>query len=86
METVIDLLRAIQLNMLEVSAAGLLIFSLGYLIGMNKVKKLTHEIYGLQRDVLELNEELLYGIHENLSETPVIGLKPDNLKQTKLAK
>jgi hypothetical protein len=86
METVIDLLKAIQLNMLEVGFAGLFIFSIGYLIGMKKVRKLTHEIYGLQRDVLELNEELLYGIHEELSGTPVIGLKPDNLKQTKLAK
>jgi len=86
MEIVIDLLKAIQLNMLEAGFAGLLIFSLGYLIGMNKVKKLTHEIYGLQRDVLELNEELLYGYQEVESETPVIGLKPDNMKQTKLAK
>jgi hypothetical protein len=86
METVIDLLKAVQLNMLEVGFAGLFIFSIGYLIGMNKVKKLTHEIYGLQRDVLELNEELLYGFHEEESETPVIGLKPDSLKQAKLAK
>ena len=86
METVIDLLRAIQLNMLDVVVAGLFIFSIGYFMGMKKVKKLTHEIYGLQRDVLELNEELLYGVHENESETPVIGLKRDNLKQTKFAK
>jgi len=86
METVIDLLKAIQLNMLEVMFAGLFIFSLGYLIGIKKVKKLTHEIYGLQKDVLELNEELLYGVNGNLSETPVIGLKTDGMKQTKLAK
>lgn len=86
METVIDLLKAVQLNMLEVMFAGLFIFSLGYLIGIKKVKKLTHEIYGLQKDVLELNEELLYGVNGNLSETPVIGLKTDGLKQTKLAK
>jgi len=86
METVIDLLKAIQLNMLEVGLAGLFIFSIGYLIGIKKVKKLTHEIYGLQRDVLELNEEILYGFHEEVSGTPVIGLKPDSMKQTKLAK
>jgi hypothetical protein len=86
METVIDLLKAIQLNMLEVGLAGLFIFSIGYLIGIKKVKKLTHEIYGLQKDVLELNEEILYGFHEEVSGTPVIGLKPDSLKQTKLAK
>ncbi len=30
METVIDLLRAIQLNMLDVVIAGLFIFSIGY--------------------------------------------------------
>jgi hypothetical protein len=86
METIIDLLKAIQLNMLEVMIAGLFIFSLGYLIGIKKVKKLTHEIYGLQKDVLDLNEELLYGVNGNLSETPVIGLKPESMKQTKLAK
>jgi hypothetical protein len=38
------------------------------------------------KDVLELNQELLYGVNGNLSETPVIGLKTDGLKQTKLAK
>ena len=86
METVIDLLRAIQLNMLEVLIAGVFIFSIGYLIAMKKVRKLTHEIYGLQKDVLDLNEELLYGIGGNLSETPVIGLKSESMKQTKLAK
>jgi hypothetical protein len=86
METVIDLLRAIQLNMLQAGIAGLIIFYVGYLIAMKKVKKLTHEIYSLQRDVLELNEELLYGVTGNIKETPVIGLKTDSLKQTKLAK
>jgi hypothetical protein len=87
METVIDLLRAIQLNMLEVGFAGVIIFSVGYLVGMKKVRKLTHEIYTLQKDVLELNEELLYGgVPGSMSGTPVIGLKPDSLKQTKLAK
>jgi hypothetical protein len=86
METVIDLLRAIQLNMIEVGFAGLILFTVGYMIGMKKVRKLTHEIYSLQSDVLDLNEELLYGYHEQPSETPVIGLKTDNLKQSKLAK
>ena len=86
METIIDLLRAIQLNMLEVMIAGVFIFSVGYLIGMKKVSKLTQEIYGLQKDVLDLNEELLFGVNGSQSGTPVIGLKHDNLIQTKLAK
>jgi hypothetical protein len=86
METVIDLLKAIQLNMLEVGFAGLFIFTVGYMIGMKKVKRLTHEIYSLQSDVLDLNEELLYGVHELPSETPVIGLKTDKMNQAKMAK
>lgn len=86
MEAVIDLLKAIQLNMLEVGCAGLFVFTLGYMIGIKKVRKLTHEIYSLQSDVLDLNEELLYGFHEQPSETPVIGLKAENLKQAKIAK
>jgi hypothetical protein len=86
METVIDLLKAIQLNMLDVMIAGTCLFFVGYIIGTKKVKKLTHEIYGLQKDVLDLNEEILYGLRGPLSETPVIGLKPDSLKQNKLAK
>jgi len=82
MEAIINLLRAIQLNMLEVSLACLFIFGIGYLFGTKKVRKLTQEVYGLQKDVLDLNEELLYGV----SDTPVIGLTPDNMKTAKLAK
>ena len=84
MEAIIDLLRTLQLNMLEVSIAGLFIFGIGYLMGNKRVKKLTRQVYGLQKDVLDLNEELLYGI--GVSDTPVIGLKHDNLKQAKMAK
>jgi len=82
MEAIIDLLQAIQLNMLEVSIACLFIFGIGYLIGIKKVRKLTREVYGLQKDVLDLNEELLYGF----SDTPVIGLTTDKMKPAKMAK
>lgn len=82
MEAIIDLLRAIQLNMLEVSIACLFIFGIGYMIGIKKVRKLTREVYGLQKDVLDLNEELLYGF----SDTPVIGLTTDKMKPAKMAK
>jgi hypothetical protein len=84
MESVIDLLKSLQLNMLEVTMAGLAFFFFGYLFGAIKAKRLTREIYGLQKDVLDLNEELLYGT--TVSETPVIGLKTETLKQAKLAK
>ena len=82
MEAILDLLQAIQLNMLEVAIACLFIFGIGYLFGSKKVRKLTQEVYGLQKDVLDLNEELLYGG----SHTPVIGLNHDSIKSAKLAK
>ncbi len=84
MEAVIDVLQAMNLNMLEVMLTGMFVFAIGYLIGMKKVRRLSAEIYFLQKDVLELNEELLYGKHE--SETPVIGIKQDALKTSKIAK
>ncbi|HVY73647.1 MAG TPA: hypothetical protein VG890_02390 [Puia sp.] len=83
MEAILELLRSLQLNMLQVMSAGMFIFLIGYLIGSKKVRKLTHEVYSLQKDVLDLNEELLYG--NQVSDTPVIGLKTD-MKQAKLAK
>jgi hypothetical protein len=84
MEAVIDVLQAMQINISEAMVAGLFIFAIGYLIGMKKVRKLSTEIYHLQKDVLDLNEELLYGKSE--SETPVIGIKQEGLKNNKIAK
>ena len=84
MEAVIDVLQALNLNMFEVMVTGLFLFAIGYLIGMKKVRKLNAEIYYLQKDVLELNEELLYGKHE--SDTPVIGISHESLKSNKIAR
>jgi hypothetical protein len=85
METLIDVLRAIHLNMLEVLVAGLFIFVVGYQYGANKVRKLNSEIAHLQNDVLELNAEILYGKEDHES-TPVIEIKHDALKTSKMAK
>jgi hypothetical protein len=84
METIITLLQSFQLNILEVSIAALLVFTVGYRIGNKKVKKLTEQIWVLQRDVLDLNAEILYGKDE--SETPVIEIKHEPLKGNKIAK
>jgi len=78
----IDLLQAFNLNILEVILTVIPIFYIGYRLGNRKVKKLTEEIYSVQKQVLDLNEELLYG----KSETPVIGIKHDALKVTNIAK
>ncbi|HTS45078.1 MAG TPA: hypothetical protein VMH01_11830 [Puia sp.] len=89
MEAVIDLLRAFHLDFLEVIFALIPIFCIGYWIGTKKVRKLTEEIYSLQRHVLDLNEELLFGKNDQVeadSGTPVIEIKHDPLKSNKIAK
>ncbi|HEX4851554.1 MAG TPA: hypothetical protein VFV08_12140 [Puia sp.] len=88
MEAIIDLLKAFQLNAFEVSIIAFAIFCVGFWIGHKKVKKLTLEIYKLQRDVLDLNEEILtgYGATTNTSDTPVIDIKLDKLKIGGVAK
>lgn len=82
MENVIGLLQAFQLNILEMSAPGILILAFGYWLGSKKSKRLNGEVYKLQREILDLNAELLYGKNE----TPVIGITHEPLKTSKIAK
>jgi len=84
METVISLLQAIHPDMVDVLFLGLVVYYIGFRIGHTKVKKLTEEIYSLQREVLDLNAELLVGRDD--VKTPVIEIKHDPLKSNKLAK
>ena len=82
MEAVIDLLKAIHLNIIEVFLTLIPAFYIGFRLGNRKVNKLTEEVYSLQRQMLDLNEELLYGKNE----TPVIGIKHEPIKITNIAK
>ena len=86
MEAILDILQAFHLNVLEVMIAGFFIFIIGFWLGNKKTTKYLQEIYSLQRDVLDLNAELLYGKSDSDSETPVIGMQHESLKQAKLAK
>ncbi len=86
MEAILDILQAFHLNVLEVMIAGFFIFVIGFWLGNKKTSKYLQEIYSLQRDVLDLNAELLYGKHDSENETPVIGMQPEGLKKPKLAK
>lgn len=82
MENIITLLQAFHLNILEVIFTSLLIFIIGFRYGSKRVKKLTEKIYELQKDVLDLNAEILFG----KTETPVIEIKKETLKANKLAR
>jgi hypothetical protein len=81
MEAIIDLLQAFHLNFLEVLIAAFFVFGIGFFLGNKKSKKLIEEVYKLQRDILDLNAEVLYGKEEKtVSETKIIGIKHDTLK------
>ena len=82
MEAIFDLLQSYNLNILEVIFTIIPIFYIGYRIGTKKVRRLTEEMYSLQREMLDLNEEILYG----KSETPVIGIKHEQIKISNIAK
>ena len=91
METVFDVIQSLQLNISQVVAVGVLLFVTGYLIGTVRVKRLVREKHGLEKAVMALNEELLYGtppagVNEPESLTPVIDLKLKNYKSSQLAK
>jgi hypothetical protein len=82
MENIITLLQAFHLNILEVIITSFFIFIVGYQYGSKRVRKLSEKIYGLQKDVLDLNAEIIFG----KSEAPVIEIKKETLKANKLAR
>jgi len=82
MENIITLLQVFHLNILEVIITSFFIFIIGYRYGSKRVKKLTEKIYDLQKDVLDLNAEILFG----KTETPVIEIKKETLVANKLAR
>ncbi|MBS1600675.1 MAG: hypothetical protein JST75_20800 [Bacteroidetes bacterium] len=82
MEAIFDFLQSIHLSIIEVMFTLIPIFYVGYRMGGKKVRKVTEEMHSLQRQMLDLNEELLYG----KSETPVIGIKHDPIKISNIAK
>jgi len=82
MESIITLLQSFELNILEVMITAVLVFIAGFWLGKQKERVLNEKIYELQRDVLDLNAEVLFG----KTETPVIEIKHEALKSTKVAR
>ncbi len=91
METVFDVIQSLELNISQVVAVGILLFVTGYLTGTIRVKRLAREKHGLEKAVMALNEELLYGNppaagREYQSMTPVIDLKLKSYTNSQIAK
>lgn len=59
MEIILNILRDLQLDMIQVFATGMVLFTIGYRIGIQKSRKLNKKIHELEKDVLDLNAELL---------------------------
>ena len=64
METILTILQALQLNALEVIAAIVTFFGIGYWYGSRRTNKLQTRVFKLENDILELHAELLYGKDE----------------------
>ena len=58
------ILQAVQLNALEVIAAIVAFFGIGYWHGNRKTHTMQMRVYKLENDILELHAELLYGKDE----------------------
>lgn len=64
MGTFIDVLQSFQFGILELLGASLFVFAIGRLTSKRKIKKLMNEVNSLERMVMELNSELLFGTQE----------------------
>ncbi|HLK28320.1 MAG TPA: hypothetical protein VKT28_07050 [Puia sp.] len=64
METIMTILQAVQLNALEVIAAIVAFFVVGYWYGNRKTAAMQMRVFKLENDILELHAELLYGKDE----------------------
>lgn len=82
MDTVIGIIMSYQFSFIHLVFAGAVLFIVGYLRGKNKMKEMARTIYELERSMLQLNEELLFG----KKETPIIEINQNNKKNISVSK
>jgi hypothetical protein len=76
MDTVIGIIMSYQFSILHVLVAGFFLFVAGYIRGRSKVKQMARTIFELERSILQVNEELLFG----KKETPIIEINHGSSK------
>ena len=76
-----DILQAFQFNALQVFVTGFILFCTGHLIGNRKARRLRERINNLEKHVMELNTELLFGNQE----TKIINIKKSHQKKKIMA-
>ncbi len=74
-------MQAFEFNVIQLLIACFSLFVIGYRLGKRKEKKLSTMIGRLNRHVMDLNAELLYG----KKKTPVIRLRRTSTKKRSMA-
>ena len=61
METLYSTIQSFQLDLVQVFITCLVLFSFGYWIGFSRSKKLERKMHKMEKEIRDLNTELLYG-------------------------
>jgi hypothetical protein len=75
METVYSTSIDVQIGLIQVLITGLILFAAGFWLGGMKGKKLQKKIYKMEKEIMDLNSELLY--NEKASPTMVKTASPN---------
>ena len=60
MENIYSAIQELQLDLFQVFITGLLLFLVGYWLGTIKSKKFVKRIHKMEKEIMDLNSELLY--------------------------
>lgn len=61
METFYTILEDLQLDLSGVMITGLILFAIGFWLGSVKTKRFMRKIHEMEKEIMDLNSELLYG-------------------------
>ena len=65
METGYHSFTDLQLNIIQAGITGILLFIVGYWLGTMKSKKLLKKMSRMEKKIMDLNSELLYGVADH---------------------
>jgi hypothetical protein len=80
METIYSTSQDFQLDIIQVMITGLILFAAGYWLANLRAKKLLKEMRKLEKEIMDLNSELLYNekmYHDKASSSMVKTTNPN---------
>ena len=60
MEIIYSLCQRFQFDLFQLMIIGLLLFAIGFWLGHARSKKLAHKMAKMEKEIMNLNSELLY--------------------------